>query len=86
LPSQLVLIKDTKVWINGARPANTCIPPTVPGNVAEQSCGISNPKNTFSGIKINKILLKLFFYLKNKSEREFDKVTVGNSKFVKRDI
>jgi hypothetical protein len=43
-------------------------------------------KYIFKNKKINKILVKSLFYLKNKSEREFDTVTVGNSKFVKRDI
>ncbi len=28
--------KDPTVWLDGARPANTCIPPSFPGNLPMQ--------------------------------------------------
>jgi hypothetical protein len=31
--SRIILNKDTTAWLDGARPANTCILPSFPGNV-----------------------------------------------------
>jgi len=42
---QGVLNKNHTVWIDGARPANTCIPPSFLGNMPAQSCTIpTHPK------------------------------------------
>jgi hypothetical protein len=49
--SQCVLNKDLTVWLDGARPANTCIPPSFLGNVSAQPHGAPYPKNTFASIK-----------------------------------
>jgi len=46
--SQGALNEDYSVGLDGARPANTCIPPSFP---PLQSCGVPTPKNTFANIK-----------------------------------
>ncbi len=42
--SQGVLNKDHTVWINGAKPANTCIPPFLPGDIPVQLRNITTPQ------------------------------------------
>jgi hypothetical protein len=37
-------VLNTTVWLHGARPANTCIPPSFLGNVPMQLCSIPTPK------------------------------------------
>ncbi len=40
--------KDPNVWLNGAKPANTCnIQLTLPGNASVQLHAIPTPKNVF---------------------------------------
>jgi hypothetical protein len=42
-----VLNKGSTVWLDGARRANICIPPTFSGNVPMHLLGIPTPKSTF---------------------------------------
>jgi hypothetical protein len=42
-----VLNKDQTIWLDGAKPANTCIPPSFLGNAP----ALPTPKNTFTSIK-----------------------------------
>ncbi len=65
---QRVSDKDPTVWQDGARPANTCIPLSFPGNVLAQHSGIPNPKNTFASIKKFRKLRQIVFY-KHKNQR-----------------
>jgi hypothetical protein len=51
LASKGVLNKDPTVWLDGARPANTCITPSFLGNAPAQLCSVPTPKNTFASIK-----------------------------------
>jgi len=55
------LDKDPTVWLDETRSANTCIPPTFPGNVPAQQCSIPTSKNTFSSI--NKLANFHYFFL-----------------------
>ncbi len=48
---QGVLNKDLSFWIDGAWPANTCIPPSIPGNATTQPSSITTPIITFKSIK-----------------------------------
>jgi len=43
----VIVLPDPTDWLDGARPANTCIPPSFPGNTPAQPCGIPNPKSYF---------------------------------------
>jgi hypothetical protein len=63
-----VINNDPTVWLDGAEPANTCIPPSVAGNAPVQPCGIPTPKNTFESLKNIKIWSDHFLIFK-KSER-----------------
>ncbi len=45
-----VLNKGHTVWLEGAIPANTCIPPSISGNVLFQLHGIPNTKSMFASI------------------------------------
>jgi hypothetical protein len=45
-----VLNKDLTVWLHGDRLANTCIPPSSPGDTPMQLLYKPNPKNTFESI------------------------------------
>jgi hypothetical protein len=57
--SKGVLSKDPTVWLDGARPANTCIPPTLWGNVPTQPRGVPTPKIHLQVQKIvNHIIMK----------------------------
>jgi hypothetical protein len=57
--SKGVLSKDSTVWLDRARPANTCIPPTFLGNVPTQPCGVPTPKTHLQVQKIiNGIIMK----------------------------
>ena len=49
--SQGVLNQDPTVWLDGARPANTFIPPSVLGNMPTQLSSVPTPKSTFASIK-----------------------------------
>ncbi len=60
---QGALKKDLTVGLDGARPANTCIPPSFRGNGHVQLCSIPAPKNTFASIKKSS---KSLFYKQNK--------------------
>jgi hypothetical protein len=51
LASKGFLKKDPTVWLDGAKPANTCITPSFLGNVPAQLCSVPTPKNTFASIK-----------------------------------
>jgi hypothetical protein len=44
LASQGALNNYPNVWLNGARPDGTCIPPSFLGNVPMQPCSIPNQK------------------------------------------
>ncbi len=39
-----ILKKDPTVWLDVARPANTCIPPSFYGNVSAQACSVDTNK------------------------------------------
>jgi hypothetical protein len=54
--SQGVLNKVPTVLLNGARPANTCIPPSFPGNAPAHPCRVPNPKSTFARMLKLKVL------------------------------
>jgi len=45
LGSKVVLNKDLTVWQDGARPPNTCIPPSILGNMPTQWKRISHKQN-----------------------------------------
>ncbi len=47
----LVLNKDPTVWLDRARPANTCIPPFFLRNVPSQLCGIPTAKTCLQVFK-----------------------------------
>jgi len=47
---QGVINEDPSVWPDGARPANTCIPPSLPGNAPAWPRIIPNPQSTFATI------------------------------------
>ncbi len=64
-PSKGILNMDPTVWLDGARHANTCIPPSFPRNAPAQQCSLLNPpKNTFASIKNCKIQWNHIFNLK----------------------
>ncbi len=42
--NQGVLSKDLTIWLVGARPANTCIPPSFPGIVPTQLHSVHIPQ------------------------------------------
>ncbi len=44
----MVLSKDPIVWLDGARPAKTCIPPSFLRNMPMQTHSVPAPKNTFA--------------------------------------
>ncbi len=46
--------KDPNVWLNGAKPANTYIPLTLPRNAPAQPHAIPTPKNMFLSTKNNR--------------------------------
>ncbi len=46
-----VLNYDSTVWLDGARPANTCIQLSFLGNMLARLCGLPTPKNMFSSLK-----------------------------------
>ncbi len=80
------LNKDPTVWLDEARPANTCIPPSLLGNTPVQLLGMSTPKKySCKYEKIIKIWWNHFFIFK-KSEKEFEKLNFTNSEFVKCEI
>jgi hypothetical protein len=54
--SQGVLNKDPTVLLNGARPANTCIPPSFPGNAPAHPNRVPNPKSTLASMLKLKVL------------------------------
>jgi hypothetical protein len=49
--SQGVLNKDPTIWLDGVRPAHTCIPPFFHRNAPVQLHDIPIHKNTFASIK-----------------------------------
>jgi hypothetical protein len=62
-----VLTTHLNVWLDGARPANTCIPPSLLGNMLVQPHGVSTPKNTFASIQNRVIQLSYLIYKKKRS-------------------
>jgi hypothetical protein len=48
LPARGIPNKDYTVCLDGTRPANTCIPPSLPGNVQPQNVPLPTPKNMFA--------------------------------------
>jgi hypothetical protein len=44
---QGVLDKDPNIWLGGARPSNTCIPPSFLGSMFPQLHGKPIPNKTF---------------------------------------
>ncbi len=50
---QGVLNKDPTIWLDGARPANTCIPPSFPGNVPVQPSGAPTKKYVWEYMKMD---------------------------------
>jgi hypothetical protein len=80
---QWVLDKDPTVWPDGAKSANNCIPLSSAGNKPALPCSIPTPKSTFASIKNLLNLAKLLFYEKQKSEKEFGKIALGNIEFTK---
>jgi len=84
--SQCVLNKDlTVVWLDGVRPANTCIPPSFLGNVSAQLHGAPFPKNTFASIKNLAKFGEITFCKKNNYRKSL-KLTFGNSELIKYEI
>jgi hypothetical protein len=76
--SHWVLNKYPTVWLDEAKPANTCIPFSLLGNVPMLPCSIPASKNTFASIKHWQNLVKSIFKIK-KSEKEFDRLSNGNA-------
>jgi len=50
LAGQGFLSQDPTVWLDGARPANTCIPFSFPGNMPTHLHGLSTPESMFARI------------------------------------
>jgi hypothetical protein len=64
--------------------AKACIPPPLMGNVLAQPWCIPNPKKYICKYKTSLYLEKTtFIHEKPKSDLVFDKLTFGNSEFVK---
>jgi hypothetical protein len=76
-PVKGALNKDPTVWLDGARPVNTCIPPSFEENMPMQLQGVPRLKNTFTSIKELAKFSEIFKYL-----REFDKLSFGSREFV----
>jgi len=56
--------KDPTVWLDGARPANTCISPSFLGNVPAQLHSLPTPKIHLQEKKLAKFGKITFFILK----------------------
>jgi hypothetical protein len=83
----VVLNKGLTVWLDGARPANTCIPCSFPVNATTQPCGEPNPKNKFARKNNYQNLTKsLFIEKKNKSKEEFNKLTFAKLSLLKKNL
>jgi hypothetical protein len=78
--SQEVLYKGHIVLVDGARPANTCIPPSLVGNMPARQCGVLTPKGAFGSIKMIKFQQNHFFILKI-YRKSFAKLILSNSNF-----
>jgi hypothetical protein len=78
--SMEVLYKDPAIWFDRARLANTCIPPSFKVSKPMQLHDMRTDKNKFVTIKIAK-LGEIIFYKKQKTEREFDRLSFGNNEF-----
>jgi hypothetical protein len=52
LPARWFVNVDPTIWLDGARPSNNCILPSILDNMRAQQC--TNPQNTFASVKINK--------------------------------
>jgi hypothetical protein len=57
IKKETFLGKDPTVWLDGARPAKTCIPPSFQGNAYTEPSCIPTPKNIFASI--NKLAVKI---------------------------
>ncbi len=73
------------VWLDGARPGNTCIHPLSHGTCSHSHAVYPLPKIHLYVLKIRKNLWNHFFILK-KSKKEFNKLTFGSSEVVEREI
>ncbi len=70
-----VLKKDTTVWLDGARPVNTCIPPSILGNVPVQQQRTHKQKYVCEYMKIDVCQSKKrFFFSFVKSDSNIIKV------------
>jgi hypothetical protein len=58
------LNKNPTVWLDGARLANTCIPPSFMGSTSVQRHGIPTPQYVCKYFKNGKILLKSLLIMK----------------------
>jgi hypothetical protein len=81
LCQQGVLNKDSTVWLDDARPANTVISPPFTVNAPTYPCGVLTSKNTFASIKKLEKFGEITFYKQQKYKEEFDKLTFGNIEF-----
>ncbi len=78
--SQQVLNKDPTVWLDGARPDSTSIPPSFYWNTPMQLHVALNPKNTFASIEKLAKFSEITFFKANKNQRKkFNKLTFVNS-------
>ncbi len=73
---------DPTILLDGARPSNNCILPSILGKHACTATQHTNPKSTFASVKINKFD-EIPFYKLKKSEKDFDKPSFVYSEFVK---
>jgi hypothetical protein len=73
-----VLDKDLIVWLNGATPANTCIPPSILGTCLHSHTAYP-PQKMFVRIK-NRFIWGNHFKIKNKQKSKFDKLSFGKCK------
>ncbi len=71
-----VLTTHPTVRLDGARLANTCIPPSLLGNMLVQLHGVSTPKNTFASIQNRVIQLNNLIY-KKKTEKRVQQTHFG---------
>jgi hypothetical protein len=75
------------VWLDGDRTSNICILPSFLGCAPTHSHGISTTESTFaSNKKLTKFSQITFFVKKQKSEKVFSRLTLGNCEFAECEI
>jgi hypothetical protein len=72
---------DPTIWLDGAGPANNCIPPSILGNMCAQLCSVQTLKIHLQ-VKIAKSYEMTFYKLK-KSEKDLGKPNFVRSEFAK---